>query len=291
MPQPHSRTDHCQIVFSGSRLPSCRTGWILALATVLGACGGLSASPRAVRVDVDLGHSLGALNIGKVASLGQGGLSPDPIWAGRAPEIRALHPRVIRLFLQEYFNVLPARGTYDFSTMDKTVDLVRQSGAEPMMNVCFKPSDLFDRFMTPGGSAAMAKWWNRNHQNSGLLDYENNIRPAYFAFKLLSRLTGDRRKVSSSDELVHGLAAFDARPGIYDLMIWNFSDRPAQARLRFTGLSGVWKAEPITLDSLTPNPEENSRLHALDPVKLDAERAAPAIDLEPWGICFWMIER
>jgi len=52
---------------------------------------------------------------------------------------------VIRLFLQEYFDVLPAKGIYHFETIDKLVDLVRQSGSEPMMNICFKPRCLFPR--------------------------------------------------------------------------------------------------------------------------------------------------
>jgi len=438
---------------------------------------------------LDVTQRLGPMQIDKLASLGQGGQSPDPIWAGRAAEIRALHPRVIRLFHQEYFDELPSKGTYNFASMDKVVDLVRDSGSEPMMNICFKPKvlfpkidpaivepndwdewdrlieamvrhykdrgtkitywevmnepdigeaggcpylftpenyppfythtaaailradpdarvggpalanpnspilpalldhcvkhqtplhfiswhiyssnpsairdtivrkhkqlaeypalrgvetfldewnvsllqplrdrqfqpcyvaesiyqmldagldfgcyyhirdyhvdqDNFDRFMTAKGSAAMAKWWNRNHQNSGLFDYENNVRPAYYSFKLLSRLTGQRLKLESSDPHIHGLATHDARAGIYNLMFWNFSKQPGRIELHINGLTGRWKATRIELDSRAPNPDEDSRLHMLDPLTMPAgEDAAIPVPLEPYGIDFWMIER
>ena len=32
------------------------------------------------------------------------------MWEDRLTEIRALRPRLIRLFIQEYFDLLPARG-------------------------------------------------------------------------------------------------------------------------------------------------------------------------------------
>ena len=43
----------------------------------------------------------------------------------------------------------------------------------------------------------MGRWWNRMPHNDGLFDYQNTIRPAYFAFKLLSRRTGETVLVSN----------------------------------------------------------------------------------------------
>lgn len=43
-------------------------------------------------------------------ALGQGGLSGEPMWEQRLAESRALHPRLIRLFVQEYFGVPPRFG-------------------------------------------------------------------------------------------------------------------------------------------------------------------------------------
>jgi hypothetical protein len=151
--------------------------------------------------------------------------------------------------------------------------------------------ETFDRFMTPRGSAVMANWWNRNHQNSGLFDYQNNVRPAYFAFKLLARLTGEQLQFQSSDSAVHGFATHDKPAGVYNLMFWNFSAKPARVELKLGGLSGKWRAKRIRLDSQTPNPEENARLHTLDPVVLPGKDArAPVTELEPYGVSFWMIE-
>ncbi len=55
----------------------------------------------------------------------------------------ALRPRLIRLFVQEYFRLLPERGRYHFETLDRSVDTILQSGAKPLMCLCFKPGPLF----------------------------------------------------------------------------------------------------------------------------------------------------
>jgi hypothetical protein len=52
--------------------------------------------------------------------------------------------------------------------------------------------EKFTPFMSPSGTAFMAGWWNRMPQFDGRFDFQNNVRPAYFTFKLLSRLTGQR---------------------------------------------------------------------------------------------------
>ncbi len=152
--------------------------------------------------------------------------------------------------------------------------------------------EVFDRFMTPRGSAAMAKWWNRNHQNSGLFDYQSNVRPAYFAFKLLARLTGERLLLKTPESTIHGFATRDEGAGIYNVMLWNFSDKPARVELIVSNLGGEWRAKRVVLDSRSPNPEENARLHALDVIRLGGNNAtAPILELEPFGMTFWMIER
>ena len=55
---------------------------------------------------LNLTDTTGPLEIDRFA-LGQGGMSEEPMWDDRAAEIRDLHPRVIRLFIQEYFDLLP----------------------------------------------------------------------------------------------------------------------------------------------------------------------------------------
>jgi len=356
------------------------------------------------RVEVIFTNRLGPLNISQMA-LGQGGLSDDPMWDSRVAEVRALRPRVIRLFVQEYFDLLPKRGRFHFDTLDRSVDNILKTGAEPLMCLCFKPrilfpeinqdvveptdytqwenlifrlvrhyqqrgarirywevgnepdigedggcpyrfkpdsyvryyqrtaaailradpqarvggpalasvhspllpalldaartnrtplhfvswhiytsapgavrktieyakdllrkypalrpetildewnmdltnpaldprfqpcfvaetiwqmkdsgldyscyyhirdwfveKDMFAPFFSPHGAAFMARWWNRMPQFDGLFDYQNNVRPAYFTLKLLSRLQGERLPLSSSHAAVHGFATHD----------------------------------------------------------------------------------
>src|ERR1051325_6655778 len=96
----------------------------------------------AQQIRIDLGNKLGPLDIDHMA-LGQGGLSEHPMANDRVNEVRMLHPRIIRLFIQEYFDLLPAAGTYHWDTLDASVDNIRKTGATPLMNIDFKPRVLF----------------------------------------------------------------------------------------------------------------------------------------------------
>ncbi len=100
------------------------------------------AQEQAVQVTVSLADRLGLMHIDRMA-LGQGGLSQEPMWDDRIAEIRALRPAVIRLFIQEYFDLLPAPGRYHFDTLDQSVGTILKTGAEPVMCICFKPKVLF----------------------------------------------------------------------------------------------------------------------------------------------------
>jgi xylan 1,4-beta-xylosidase len=100
------------------------------------------SQPRTATVRVDFGQKSGTLDTSRIA-LGQGGLSADLMWASRAAEIRALNPKLIRIFVGEYYDLLPARGRYNFEKLDPNVDLILQTGAKPLMTICFKPRLLY----------------------------------------------------------------------------------------------------------------------------------------------------
>src|SRR5262249_19756080 len=95
------------------------------------------AQTREVSVRASFGERLGPLEIDRMA-LGQGGLSDEPMWDSRIGEIRALRPRLIRLFIQEYFQLLPENGRYHFETLDHSVESILKAGAKPLMCICFK---------------------------------------------------------------------------------------------------------------------------------------------------------
>lgn len=102
------------------------------------------AEPQAAPVIVNFFEKSGPLEIDKMA-LGQGGLSDEPMWNQDIPEIRALKPALIRLFIQDYFDLLPEHGRYHFDSLDRSVDTILAAGSKPLMCICFKPRLLFPR--------------------------------------------------------------------------------------------------------------------------------------------------
>ena len=96
--------------------------------------------------------------------------------------------------------------------------------------------DVFAKFMSHDGVVFMTRWWNRMPQFDGLFDYQNTPRPSYFAFKLLSRLAGERLELTSSHSAVHGFATRDDQLRMFNVMLWNFSTNAL-----FVGVSSDWK--------------------------------------------------
>jgi hypothetical protein len=439
----------------------------------------------AQQITVDLAENSGPLEIDRMA-LGQGGLSEEPMWDARVNQVRMLHPRLIRLFIQEYFDLMPAPGRYHWDTLDASVDLIRRTGATPLMNIDFKPRalypaidekivdptsyaqweeliyrmvrhykergsgiryweianepdigedggcpylftpenytryyrhtaaailradaaakvggpalansrspilpallefaekekaplafvswhiynsdprrvrgtidfvramlrqhpslhpetvldewnmalrdppqdpqfqpcyiletiyqmkegglddscyyhiqdheidfDRFARFMSPKGVANMARWWNRSAQWDGLFDYNGRVRPSYFAFQLLARLTGNRLKLEPGGDSVHGMATYDGRLRIYNVLIWNFSKDPAHAQLTLDHLPERMALRKVTLDAAAPSDDDNARLRPEPAVMLAAGSGRMQVELEPYGIVFVSLE-
>ena len=457
---------------------------ILCLSLLVAAA--VSAQPRSVSVGLFLDRPQGPLEIDRIA-LGQGGLSADPMWEQREAEVRALHPRVIRLFIQEYFDLLPAAGHYHFDTLDQSVDLILRTGATPLLSIAFKPKllfpvvdqdtveprdyaaweelifqlvkhyrerngggwrweignepdigedggcpyrfqpdsyvryyqhtaaairradprakvggpalaswrspilpallefcaagrapldfvswhiyssdplavratiagvhellktlpglhpetildewnmalttppkdpriqpcfvaetawqmkdagldyacyyhlrdyhvdrDRFAQFFSPHGASFMAAWWNRMPQYDGLFDYQNTLRPAYFTFKLMSRLLGQRLAVESSDPSVHAFLTYDESYDLYSLLIWNYSPQSATVRLRASGVPGMLVIKRRLLDAAAPGSDENVRLQPQDDLLLAPADPRLAWTLPPYGLEFWSLEK
>lgn len=460
-----------------------RVNWTLLPLFFVGIMPLLAQSPAEIKID--LSNPGAPLEINRIA-LGQGGLSPEPMWRDRMPEIRALQPRLIRLFVQEYFDVMPEPGQYDWRKLDRAVDLIRETGAIPLLSITVKPKSLFpviddhvtdptdyarwedlifamvshykqrgtgmiywevgnegdigelggspyhftpeayvryyrhtaaairradpgakvggpalansaspilpallaaanteglpldfvswhiynsnplkiratiehvkkllkqfpklhpetildewnmslihpptdprfqpafiaetawqmkdaglddscyyqirdyhvrlgmfSGFMSPKGTAGMAKWWNRMPQYDGLFDYQNHVRPSYFAFYLLSRLTGDQLPFVSSIPTIHGFATHDDFLDVDSVMFWNFSNQPRRVQIAIDGSKEMMNAEPLMLDATSPSNDENSRLRPLPEIQIQSGKPIP-IDLGPYGVVFWTIEK
>lgn len=76
-------------------------------------------------------------------SLGQGGFSADPMIEDHCYQLKQLKPRIIRFFIQEYFDLYPAKGKYNWTKLDKMFRAILDTGAKPLPAICFKPKRLF----------------------------------------------------------------------------------------------------------------------------------------------------
>ncbi len=438
-----------------------------------------SAQAPDIPVTVNFSEDLGPMKIDRF-SLGQGGLSSEPMFADRTAEIRALRPRVIRLFVQDYFNLLPEPGKYHFATLDASVDAVLKTGATPLLCIVFKPKILFPRidqdlvepshwkdwealiyamvshyrerngtgwywevgnewdlqsgggtpyhmtptqytrfyehtvtairradskarvgglgqadfsapiipalltfcdkngipldfiswhgyqndpqwfrrsidfmhemlrqyprlhaetvidewnmapgegdidprlqpafvaetafqmveagldlscyfhirdyplddeafkkFYPPQDIAEQKRFWDRQPIYFGLFDYQNQTRPAYFVFKLLERLTGNRVGLGSSLATVHGLAARDKTLGVSSILLWNYSDKEANISIHFSSIPTDTTACRYVLDATGPNNDDTARMRPQPTKKLSKGAGNLSFQLQPWGI-------
>ncbi len=456
--------------------------WLVLVGSLQVALAG--QAPIAVKLVCD--ERTGPMEINRI-SLGQGGLSSESMFESRIPEIRALRPGLIRLFLQEYYRLLPARGRYHFETLDRSVDAIVKTEASPLMCICFKPPLLFPEvdhskvepvdykqwdkliynlvrhcssryprkirywevgnevdigemggcpymfqpesyvryyrhtaaailsadpsarvggpalasvrspilpalldacqaerlplhfvswhiyssspsairgtisyakellakypalkpetildewnmdlgnpplapefqpcyaletawqmkdagldwscyyhirdyhvqyeefapFFSASGAAFMTRWWNRMPQADGLFDFQDRVRPAYFAFKLLSRLTGDRLRLEIVGAPVRGLASHDEKYKIYSLLMWNFSDAPAEVDLTVEKLPREMLMRQVTLDPAAASDDENVRLRPEAPVRVSKAPLHQQVPFQPYGVKFWSFE-
>jgi hypothetical protein len=150
--------------------------------------------------------------------------------------------------------------------------------------------DQFASYTSSGGASFMASWWNRMPQYSGLFDYQNVVRPAYFSFELLARVTGDRLDATSDDDSVHAFLAYDKLYKYYSLMFWNFSATQVTLKIDPRGLPGTLTVHRRMLDAETSHQDENARLVPLPDTSLTQDSAPLEISLQPYGIEFWSLE-
>jgi xylan 1,4-beta-xylosidase len=150
--------------------------------------------------------------------------------------------------------------------------------------------DQFAPFMSPQGTAFMTRWWNRMPQFDGLFDYQNQIRPAYFAFKLLSRMRGERLRLTSHHPLVHGLAAHDEQLRMQNLLLWNFSSAPVPVEIRVDGLSKRTRYRHITLDAVSASNDENRRLVPEPFNNLDPGNPVLSVHMDSYAVHYWSFE-
>jgi len=116
------------------------------------------------------------------------------------------------------------------------------------------------------------------------------MRPSYFTFELLARVTGERLEANSSDDTVHAFLSFDNSYKTYNLMFWNFSNMPITVSLDARDLTQILVAKRRMLDAESPSEDENARLRPLPDLKVIP--GAPPIELlmGPYAIQSWAME-
>ncbi len=147
----------------------------------------------------------------------------------------------------------------------------------------------FAKFMSPHGVAFMAGWWNRRPQCDGLFDFQDEVRPAYFAFKLLSRVTGERIRVEADG--LRAMAAYDKQYEMENVLVWNFSPTPVRAAIDFQGLGGKVKVERVKLDARDPRNDETARLKFQPATTLTPTDSRREVVIEPYGVELWFYEK
>jgi xylan 1,4-beta-xylosidase len=95
-------------------------------------------------VTVDGGTQLGPLEAWRL-SVGHGGINWKPLSPRVAAGIAQLRPRLVRVFLQEFFAVLPAPGRLDWTRLDPYLDSFARTGATIVAAICLKPPPLYPR--------------------------------------------------------------------------------------------------------------------------------------------------
>ncbi len=97
-----------------------------------------------VELVIDPSKPVGKIDLTPFA-LGQGGLSDKPMFDAHVEQIAQLHPKTIRIFVQEFFALYPKRRTYHWQTLDHVIETILATGAKPILSLCFKPPILFPK--------------------------------------------------------------------------------------------------------------------------------------------------
>jgi hypothetical protein len=74
---------------------------------------------------------------------GHGGINSLPLPPRVVEGVRRLQPRLLRTFIQEYFNVYEGGGRFRWERLDPYMDSLARTGAKVMAAICIKPKALF----------------------------------------------------------------------------------------------------------------------------------------------------
>jgi len=91
---------------------------------------------------VDFNQTLGEVSYHD-HSFGIGGINTLPMPEKIIDGIKALKPKLIRIFIQEFFFIYPESGKFDWTKLDAYMDSVHAIGADIMAHITIKPNCLY----------------------------------------------------------------------------------------------------------------------------------------------------
>lgn len=95
------------------------------------------------------------------AALGHGGINSLPLPERVLRGVSKLKPRLIRIFIQEFFDVYPERGRFDWSKLDPYMDAFGRTGARVVAAICIKPRALFPKVDHAAWQPADPREWQQ----------------------------------------------------------------------------------------------------------------------------------
>jgi hypothetical protein len=146
---------------------------------------------------------------------------------------------------------------------------------------CFVDRRDFD-WMSPGGVRFMAHWWNTMPQYSALFDHHGRVRPAWYAFRILSRFDGPRYKVDGENGAIRAIAG--DHDGYKNLLIWRYEDggdEEVEVRAKLSGVGSRY-TRLVKLDAESPL----NNIKVVRTMRAD-KTAEVSIRLKPWDI-YWI---
>ncbi len=132
----------------------------------------------------------------------------------------------VKLFISEWNmdlvhpNLAPGfQPCFVLETMRRFAEAGLDMAAYYHIRDCFVDPADFD-WMSAGGRRFMAHWWNTMPQYSALFDHHGRVRPAWYAFRLLGQLEGDRYPVVGEAGDIRAIAG--EGDGRRHVIVWRY---------------------------------------------------------------------
>ena len=97
--------------------------------------------------------------------------------------------------------------------------------------------------------------------------------------------------MESGDASVHGFASWDPKLLTYNVLLWNYSDTPAQLDLAIEGATTDLTLRQLFLDAAAASDDENIRLRPLPARHLKQGEMRTKVELGAYGISFLALEK